>query len=296
MNKIRIPRWIGTSSTAKSQVHVYCDASMKAYGAVAYVRVHSNGQWSARLLSGRSKVAPIKVVTIPLELCAIELGSKLLTRIKEIATFANAPVFLWTDSEIALYWIRKPTGELKTFVAKRVSRILQTITIEQSRHIRSEMNPADLLSRGVKTENLIDNKLWWNGPEMLSGDLENWPSWNGSTAPAELNERINEETKKPSVNINQVLLTTMTAKQDEIDVIDKFSCYRRACRVAAYVIRFCGRVYEPCRRRTGKELPLSKIYGASSWKSDAVDELSIDQLSVIIPRLSIMECENALNY
>lgn len=100
-------------------------------------------------------MAPIKIVTIPrLELCAMELGCKMLTKIREMPMLAEVPVFLWTDSEIALYWIRKPPSELKTFVANRVNRILQSITIDQSRHIASRENPADLLSRGVKVETL----------------------------------------------------------------------------------------------------------------------------------------------
>lgn len=116
------------------------------------------GSWAAQLLCSKCKVAPIKTITIPrLELCAIELGSKLLAKIKSISMLANAPVFVWTDSEIALYWIRKSSGELKTFVANRVSRILKSIVAEQSRHVRSEENPADLLSRGIKAENLINN-------------------------------------------------------------------------------------------------------------------------------------------
>lgn len=140
IDQIRIPRWLGTTSAEKAQIHVYCDASARAYGAAAYIRVLTNGNWSAKLLCSKSRVSPIKIVTIPrLELSAIELGCKMLQKIKDIPMLTKAEIFVWTDSEIALYWMRKPINELKTFVANRVNRILNIITSEQSRHVRSEV-------------------------------------------------------------------------------------------------------------------------------------------------------------
>ena len=128
IQEIRIPRWLEVTSVSEMQIHVYCDASAKAYGTVIYVRVRQREQWKAKLLCSRSRVAPVKPVTIPrLELCGVELGCKLLTRVQGIHQFSNTPVFLWTDSEIVLYWLRKPPGTLKVFVNNRVSRILKKI-------------------------------------------------------------------------------------------------------------------------------------------------------------------------
>jgi len=33
-----IPRWMGTSNVHNSQMHVFCDAFQRAYGAILYVR------------------------------------------------------------------------------------------------------------------------------------------------------------------------------------------------------------------------------------------------------------------
>lgn len=50
IEQFRIPRWIGTSSTSVHQVHIFCDASARAYGAAAYIRTRTNCGWSASLL------------------------------------------------------------------------------------------------------------------------------------------------------------------------------------------------------------------------------------------------------
>lgn len=50
INHIRIPRWMGMTISRKVQIHVFCDASSKAYGAVAYLRVWKESGWDASLL------------------------------------------------------------------------------------------------------------------------------------------------------------------------------------------------------------------------------------------------------
>ncbi|GFS47006.1 uncharacterized protein TNCV_3031311 [Trichonephila clavipes] len=38
------------------------------------------------------------------------------------------------------------------------------------RHVPSDQNPADLVSRGVDPDKLLQQNLWFNGPTFLSGD------------------------------------------------------------------------------------------------------------------------------
>ncbi|GFY54109.1 integrase catalytic domain-containing protein [Trichonephila inaurata madagascariensis] len=66
---------------------------------------------------------------------------------------------------ITLSWIKTPPHLLKTFVANRVAKI-QELTLNLSWHrISSEINPADLVSRGLNVSDLINSPLWWKGPD-----------------------------------------------------------------------------------------------------------------------------------
>ncbi|XP_046976585.1 uncharacterized protein LOC124542708 isoform X4 [Vanessa cardui] len=82
LNAIQIPRWVVCDSPKTIQLHVFSDASEKAYGACVYVRSESlDGRVHVHLLTAKSKVAPIKPTTMPrLELCAALLGSRLYTK------------------------------------------------------------------------------------------------------------------------------------------------------------------------------------------------------------------------
>ncbi|GFW03373.1 integrase catalytic domain-containing protein [Trichonephila clavipes] len=60
--------------------------------------------------------------------------------------------------------------DLKTFVQNRVAKIQELYPNQLWRHVPSDQNPADLVSRGVDPNKLLQQNLWFNGPTFLSGD------------------------------------------------------------------------------------------------------------------------------
>ncbi|XP_049886759.1 uncharacterized protein LOC126381303 [Pectinophora gossypiella] len=65
---IKIDRWLQTTkdNLPEATIHGFCDASMKAYGAAAYLRViDENGVYKTQLIAARCRVAPIKPVSLP---------------------------------------------------------------------------------------------------------------------------------------------------------------------------------------------------------------------------------------
>ena len=71
----------------KIQLHGFSDASKRAYGAVVYIRsVYEDGHIDVRLISSKTKVAPIKQQSIPrLEL----LGATILVRLVNTVKHRN---------------------------------------------------------------------------------------------------------------------------------------------------------------------------------------------------------------
>ena len=75
--------------------------------------------------------------------------------------------YYYSDSTITLAWIRAPPTQWKTFVANRVAHIQYLSKTQDWQYISTTENPADLLTRGVLPQDLISNKLWWNGPQSI---------------------------------------------------------------------------------------------------------------------------------
>lgn len=175
---VKIPRWVGSESGAKIELHGFSDASSKGSGVVIYVRtINTIGQIKVVQLTAKSKVAPIKMVSIPrLELVAATLLAKLMKHVRITMEWEHIPYYLWTDSMITLNWISKEPCELKTFVSNRVLQIQEKTEVQNWRHVISKDNPADLVSRGLMPDKISQNELWWQGPSWLKQPQEQWPN------------------------------------------------------------------------------------------------------------------------
>ena len=65
-----------------------------------------------------------------------------------------------------LSWIRGHGKDFRAFVANRVCKMQMFSDPQQWQHVSTELNPVDLLSRGINAEDLKGNSLWWNGSQM----------------------------------------------------------------------------------------------------------------------------------
>ncbi|GFT11155.1 integrase catalytic domain-containing protein [Trichonephila clavipes] len=162
--RIEAERYSFTDSHVKLMLLGYADALESAYGAVVYMHsVREDGVTTTKLFGSKSRVAPIKIISIPrLELSSCLLLAQLVGKVHLSLQVHFAKVILHTDSTIAIAWINTSANQLKTFVGNRVSKI-QTLTENfEWKHIPSTQNSADIISRGVNPEELSSLALWCN--------------------------------------------------------------------------------------------------------------------------------------
>lgn len=106
LDTVEIPRWLGLHENDCLELHVFSDASEVAMGAVAYLVCRNEESVVANLVTSRSKVAPIKGLTIPcLELSAAVMAAHLAPFVKQSFQMKSINTFFWTDSTIVLQWI-----------------------------------------------------------------------------------------------------------------------------------------------------------------------------------------------
>lgn len=177
LDQIKIPRWLHTSSDDIVELHVFTDASEQAMGANAYFRVtNSEGNVVVNMITARSKVAPVKKVTIPrLELTAALIGAQLAQFIRQTFRLPDMNVYFWTDSTIVIHWLKKDPSLCKPYVANRVIAIREKGENGIWQHIEGLHNPADLLTRGMSAKKLANASIWWQGPAWLVNQPNSWP-------------------------------------------------------------------------------------------------------------------------
>ncbi|XP_062537684.1 uncharacterized protein LOC134206011 [Armigeres subalbatus] len=169
VRQIRKKRCVIPGDATKVELLGYCDASKRAYGAVLYVRTEvSDGTINIQLVCSKSRVAPLKPMTIPrLELCGALVLAQLAQKAIVSLKVKFDSVTLYSDSMICLSWLKKSPAVLNEFVCNRVATIVELTQNYKWEYIRSENNPADVLSRGLHPEQLIEEELWWRAaPEQ----------------------------------------------------------------------------------------------------------------------------------
>ena len=207
----------------KRELHFFTDASEKAYCAVAYLRlIDSNSRIHCSFLMGKSRVGPIKVVSIPrLELTASTLAIKLNKSLQNVYEWIPDEILYWTDSTTVLRYISNERARYHTFVANRVAMIREGSSINQWRYVGTDTNPADDGTRGVLTEK------WLKGPDFLWKDRKYWPT----------NILVEDNTKGLGIRA-KVMMTGCTRDTPLKKLINYYSEWNKLLRACSWYFIF----------------------------------------------------------
>jgi len=211
----------------ESTLHVFVDASQRAYGASTYI---CKGTHST-IVMAKNRVAPLKGITLPkLELMAAVIGTRIATQL--IRNLEINRVIFWSDSQIVLHWISS-TKQKGKFVQNRVSEIKESTQNYQWKYVPTESNPADLQTRGISAKQFQNSKLWMQGPSWIT-DSNSWPTW----TPDFKNETLlltaanEDETEGTDTDRSELL-----GISNIID-LSRFSSLQKLLHVTCYVLKF----------------------------------------------------------
>lgn len=236
LGNVTIPRRVLCDSPVEVEIHAFSDASQLAYSACIYLRsISASGQATVHLIIAKSRVSPLKGMTTPrLELCGALLAVRLAVKIKNALRITINKCQFWCDSTIVLGWIRTKKSNLKTFVFNRIHEITENSDPQHWRYIPTDMNPADIGSRGCNAIQLQNSNLWWSGPQFLTQHQTQWPTQPNYTHNIDL-----PETK---------IVCNLTTESN--DFTTRFSHLGKLQRVTAYSLRFAHNSKNPHNKYT----------------------------------------------
>ncbi|XP_058828395.1 uncharacterized protein LOC131688239 [Topomyia yanbarensis] len=228
LGEVEVPRcFFGEASSklpASIQLHLFVDASELAYACVAYLRIVQAGLVRCVLVAAKTKVAPLKPLSIPrLELQAGVIGCRL---IEGICAALNLPIegrYIWTDSTTVLAWIRSDSRRYHPYVAFRVGEILNSTNVDEWYHVPSKQNVADVATKWGNGPDFNPSSIWYTSTAFLYRPMVEWPKQ------AERQWTTNEELRAVFHHHRELPLSL-------IDV-SRFSNWDRLLRAAAYVQR-----------------------------------------------------------
>ena len=241
----------------------FCDASLKAYAGVVYLLLETTTSLSVKFIAAKTRVAPLQKQTIPrLELLSALLLARLLTSVTQSLEqeLQLSPSRCFTDSTVALCWIKGAERTWKPFVQNRANEIRKLTQIDSWRHCSGRDNPADIPSRGLSPLELSVSVLWRNGPSWLrERDL-------GGDEELPFPEECLAELRAKDRQLTHGLLTTESAPRlSHFMNCEDFSSADRLLSTTALVLKFCWIMLNKVRNEGTVEPPDLNVEAEHRW-------------------------------
>ena len=208
---------LSTMSTA--ELHIFSDTSQRAISSVVGF---SNNQKYIGFVYGKGKVAPVSGHPIPrVELCAAVLAVQLYESVLEHLRINITGTTFYTDSKVILGYICNQSRRFHTYVSNRVYRIRQASKPDQWNFVPSQLNPADIASRGISPKKLPES-IWFTGPSFLTKHIAD------SSQDFPLIDPDQDAEIKPCISVNTTAVQRIfeqTYLRNER--FERFSCWTR---------------------------------------------------------------------
>ena len=307
VSSIEFPRSLKRSIVSNDPpiLIIFSDASTEAYGCCSYVRWQlNNGSFQSRLITSKSRVAPLKTTTIVrLELSAAVLASRMRSFIELSLRLKFGKVIHVVDSQIVRAMFNKNSYGFNTFVATRVGEIQAKTESHEWHWVESKMNIADVITRGATINELSGNSTWQQGPEFLTLPVEEWPLRNDITLSQALPETVGyvasvtaESDSKPLIEIerfsNFVRLIRVTAKILQLQIANpKHSLLNMCTELTPPQLEKGKSFWEKETQKTIREELVKGTFGKGSYR-----KLNVKEVNGIFVAIGRTEKWNELSY
>ena len=169
LTEIKLPRQVLLPNFDVVELHGFGDASKLGYCACVYMVSRNSTMSISRLVVCKTRVAPLKEMSIPrLELTA----AFLLARVMAMVIKFHDPLdfhkrVYYSDSTVTLQWIKSDHKLYVPYVGNRTRDVNLLSSPDEWKYVKTDQNPADLGSRGCDADQLVNNKLYAEGPGFL---------------------------------------------------------------------------------------------------------------------------------
>ncbi|GFX11702.1 integrase catalytic domain-containing protein [Trichonephila clavipes] len=257
LSDVKIPRYFENNDS--TQMHVFVDACKEAYATCIFFRSNTSQGVKVALVRAKARVAPLKQVTISrLELMVCCIGERLAHSVQESLNITEMETVFWSDSMVALYWLREKGGC----------------------HVPGKINPTDLISRGCSPSHLVESH-WWEGPLWLVESPDTWP-----------------KTKLPDYDTSEISLERKKVKLCNLNLSEemlpwyarKFSKFHSILSLVAW-LRFINNVRSRISDRKKGKLSLDELKSAEIQLIRSVPAQSFTD-EKLISNLSVFRDEN----
>ncbi|KAG5666218.1 hypothetical protein PVAND_017597 [Polypedilum vanderplanki] len=186
ISNLKVPRQYAKIDRLKDcdsiELHVFADAGKEAFAAVGYFVITIKDIRHSNIVLAKAKVTPVKLGSgvvineMPrLECLSCLIAARLCNTICSLHPKMSLRIYLWSDSEIVLRWIKKKNHRLPKYAHSAIDEILELTEREQWRYVPSKDNPADLATKFQDFDFSDANSKWYKGPPFLLLTSEFWP-------------------------------------------------------------------------------------------------------------------------
>ena len=199
---------------------------------------------SVKFWVAKSRLAHMKKLSFQrLELLACLLLSEFVISVADAvkSEVRIKEFFCWSDSQIAIWWIKQCGKVWNVWINNRVEKIREMVPPSRWFFVPPGLNPADVGTCPVSLEN-IDLDFWLKGPQFLLSDCKDWPSQTFllSEKEAKLEERV--------VKISIFSVVVESKGTGEVLDCSKFSSLDKLLRITSYLVK----IYFQCTVKAEK--------------------------------------------